>query len=68
MIRVIEGMAVLVPDDERITPELIEMRHHLNNLLRYLESPEAKKVTEQFLTGKISEIDGFDWYCDPSKP
>ncbi len=68
MLRIENGHAVQVPDDARVTPDLVVMRDCLNSLLRHLSAnPEDhRKVYEQFLAGTIGNS-GFDWYADASQ-
>lgn len=65
MIRIVNGKPLEIPDDERVTPEMVSMRDGINAFLRWAstDSPEMRRLREQYRTGVIGR--GFDWYADP---
>lgn len=66
MVKIVDGKPVVVPDDNRITPQMKDMRIAMNTFLRWMssDSPEIRKLREQFRRGHISST-SFQWFHDP---
>lgn len=65
MVKIVNGVPVEVPDDDRITPEMKDLRTFINGFLQHLTSDteDWRRVDEMYRKGRIEHI---DWYTDPS--
>jgi len=64
VIRFIDGKPEIVPDDERITPQVRELRSMMNGYLTWLFTGDHSMIERQFREGHLSRESGFDWYAD----
>lgn len=49
---------------------LRETHAHLNDFLRAIQAdtPQNRRLFNQFVSGRMADVQGFDWYMDPEKP
>lgn len=68
MFKLVDGKTVEIPDDERITPELKELRSQMNTFLQFLsDTPLRRDIERQYREGCIGAVgDIGDWFKDPN--
>jgi len=67
LIEIIDGKPVDVPDNDRITSEMKIAREQINTFLSWLSErgAQVQAIDDAYRNGKLSEVAGLDWYCDP---
>jgi len=66
MFKEVDGRLVRVPDDDSITPALLETRGIMQKFLNAIsaDTPQNRELRRQYLESKIEAQSSMDWYQD----